>query len=94
MDRTVLKTVWNSPPRMRFTYKRNSNAVYSVSMKKKEEQERTVTEIKTENRFAGFEDSLVCFKHIRIHGLNYFSTSEDHRVKLSRRSCKIRVVSL
>ncbi|KAK8807722.1 eukaryotic translation initiation factor 4E [Blastocystis sp. subtype 4] len=52
---TVLKTVWNSPPRMRFAYKRNSNAVYSVSMKK-EDQEPEATEIKTENRFAGFED--------------------------------------
>ena len=55
LDRTVLKTVWNSPPRMRFAYKRYSNAVYSVSMKK-EDQEPEATEIKTENRFAGFED--------------------------------------
>ena len=61
--RNVLKAVWNCPPRMHFSYKRNSNAVFSIATKREEEHEKQMKDARNakenhrnENRFAGFEE--------------------------------------
>lgn len=61
--RTVLKMVWNCPSWMHFSYKRNSNAVFSITTKREEEHEKQLAEARsakedqyTQNRFAGFEE--------------------------------------
>lgn len=55
--------VWNCPSWMHFSYKRNSNAVFSITTKREEEHEKQLAEARsakedqyTQNRFAGFEE--------------------------------------